>query len=58
MRFMLLGEPRPRSLGNLWDIQSDWWSFGSTHKDMAIKPEFSKYEPTLEKGHAVDKSEA
>ncbi|KIO34522.1 hypothetical protein M407DRAFT_16500 [Tulasnella calospora MUT 4182] len=44
--------------GDLWAIHADWWSFGSTNKDMEIKPEFSKYEPTLEKDRAVEKSEA
>ncbi|KAG8895738.1 hypothetical protein FRC00_006962 [Tulasnella sp. 408] len=42
---------------DLWAIHSDWWSFGSTNKDMAIKPEFFKYEPALEKDRA-DRSEA
>ncbi|KAG9043965.1 hypothetical protein FS837_008941 [Tulasnella sp. UAMH 9824] len=44
--------------GDLWAIHADWWSFGSTDKDMVIKPEFSKYEPTVERDNAVDKSEA
>lgn len=40
--------------GDLWNIHSDWWAFGSTDKDMAIKQEFAAYEPGLEKDSTVD----